>query len=124
MYELIQGGTGNKAVFRNRYRIMDSLEEKLEEKLEQVMVRCFHAHVFAKDEDGTNWCYTDADAETFHKLVQRARCEMLSDEKDVCFMAYDEYMDLEFRTYFMEFLETNGKRPLVPMGNAATDANQ
>lgn len=43
-----------------------------------------------EDEAGTLWCYTNASSDTFHKVVQRARCEKRTKETGIFFVTTRE----------------------------------
>lgn len=117
MYGFVQKGTDKKKLFRKRYRVAEDLKSPLE----NVMTRCFHPHLII-EEDGQLWCYTNASADVFHKLVLRARCEKESRENDVCYMTYGEYMDLGYRMAFMDFIEDNSSRIFVAKDHAMLKA--
>ena len=115
MYRFKQAGTGEKRSYRKRYKVASDLVQYLD----TVMTRCLHPHLIIKDSEGNYWCYTNASSDVYHRLVKRARCEKKSDEDGFCYMTGSEFMNLDFRTAFLDFLEKNASRPLKAEDGAA-----
>lgn len=110
-YTLVQQDTGARKRFRKKYKVAEDLVVHLS----SVMDRCIHPCLIIPDDEGQYWCYTNDPSGVFHKLVQRARCEQMSDRDGVCYMSRREYNDLSFRTSFTSFVSDNSTRALVPL---------
>lgn len=111
MYTLMQPDTGARRRFRKRYKVAKDLVGHLS----SVMERCIHPCLIVPDEEGTYWCYTNEPSGVFHKLVQRARCEQMSDRDGVCYLSRSEYNSTSFKTAFVNFKQDNALRPVVPL---------
>ena len=74
----------------NRYKISENLGDKV--------TRILHRHLYTFrsqwDKDGTEWVYTNCPSDTFHKIVQRAKCELVSEEKGVFYVTREESKDI------------------------------
>lgn len=71
---------------KRRYRVNPSLKHYVR----RVLIRSFYSCKMREDEAGTLWCYTNASSDTFHKVVQRARCEKRTKETGIFFVTTRE----------------------------------
>lgn len=61
---------------RKSYRVSPGLKPLVR----RILLRSFYTCRMHSDEDGTIWCDTNASSDTFHKIVQRAKCEKKTEE--------------------------------------------
>lgn len=73
-----------------KYKVSDNLGDKV--------TRILHRHLYTFrsewDENGTEWVYTNCPSDTFHKIVQRAKCELISEEKGIFYITREESKDV------------------------------
>lgn len=85
-----------------KYRISPGLKKYVR----KVLIRCFYS-CRMEQEDGCWWCYTNASSDTFHRIVQRARCEKVSDETGTFYVTYSEAKDTLLMPLLLEQAKTN-----------------
>lgn len=59
-----------------RYRVSNSLKKYIR----HILIRSFYRYHFVTDDDGQCWCVTNATSDAFHQIVQRAKCEKVTEE--------------------------------------------
>ena len=59
-----------------KYRISKSMKPYIRRRIEE--------------KDGQIWCHTNASSDTFHKIVQRAKCEKASSEDGIFYVTAKE----------------------------------
>lgn len=56
------------------------ISEELKPYIRKILIRSFYQCKMTKDADNNLFCITNASSDTFHKIVQRAKCEKMSKE--------------------------------------------
>lgn len=56
------------------------VSKELKPFVRRILARSFYKCKMIPDEHGQVWCYTNATSDTFHRVVQRAKCEKKSKE--------------------------------------------
>lgn len=69
------------------YKVSTSLKPYVNRILRQ----SFFYSTMREDTEGQAWCQTNAPSDTFHNVVQRAKCQRLSAEKGVLCMTSNEF---------------------------------
>lgn len=59
----------------NKYRVSEGLKYYIR----RILVRSFYS-CYMFEQNGMIWCKTNASSDTFHRIVQRAKCEKVSME--------------------------------------------
>ena len=62
------------------------VSKELKPFVRRILARSFYKCKMIPDEHGQVWCYTNATSDTFHRVVQRAKCEKKS--KETGFLQY------------------------------------
>lgn len=62
-----------------KYRVSTELKPYIR----KILIQSYHSCRMSKDDDGQEWCETDASSGVFHRIVQRAKCEKATDETGV-----------------------------------------
>lgn len=73
-----------------KYKVSDNLGDKVT----RILYRHLYTFRSEWDENGTEWVYTNCPADTFHKIVQRAKCELISEEKGIFYITREESKDV------------------------------
>lgn len=68
-----------------KYRISKSMKPYIR----RILVRSFY-RCRIEEKDGQIWCHTNASSDTFHKIVQRAKCEKASSEDGIFYVTAKE----------------------------------
>lgn len=72
-----------------KYRVSPELKKYVR----RVLHWCYCSCRMETADDGTIWCYTNASSNTFHKIVQRAKCLKRGDETGLCYLTSEECKD-------------------------------
>lgn len=80
-----------------KYRV----SKELKKYLRRVLVLSRATWHMETDENGQCWCYTTLSSNHFHRLVQRAKCEKITEETGVLHVTFKESRDIAFVTYLM-----------------------
>lgn len=59
-----------------KYRVSQALKPYIR----RLLIKSFHSCRMTEDEDGQIWCMTNMSSDSFHRLVQRAKCEKVTEE--------------------------------------------
>lgn len=71
------------------------ISKELELYIIQILKRGYYHWDSEFDEDAnTQYIYTNCPADTFHKIVQRAKCELISEEKGIFYITREESKDV------------------------------
>ncbi len=70
----------------------------IEKGLGNKVTRILHRHLYdfcsEWDEHGTEWVYTNCSSKGFKKIVERAKCELVSERKGVFYISLEESKDM------------------------------
>ena len=80
--------------FRKRYRISDELRNNIE----VIMKRTMNDYIISNDEHSGSYIWTNISSGKFHKVVCRARCELLYKKTGIFYFTQEEYDDAFLRT--------------------------
>ena len=79
------------------YKVSHALKPFVNRILRQSYHDC---HMYT-DRNGQVWCKTNASSDTFHRVVQRAKCQKMSTEEGVLCMTSEEFNDPYMRSSIM-----------------------
>lgn len=80
------------------YRVSSDLKNFVR----RVLVRSFYSCRMTKDKNGQWYCTTNASSDTFHKIVQRAKCEKLTKETGAFHVTNRERNNELYLTYLLD----------------------
>lgn len=59
-----------------KYRVSKGLKKYIR----HILIRSYYRYRFVSDDEGQCWCITNATSDAFHQIVQRAKCEKITEE--------------------------------------------
>ena len=87
-----------------KYKVSDSLKNYVR----RILTRSFYSCRMVRDETGQVWVYTNCSSNTFHRVVQRAKCEKASKEMDTFLVTKEEAGNLFLLRSLMDMANVKG----------------
>ena len=78
------------------------VSKELKPYIRRILVRSFYKCKLVPDTEGRYWCYTNANSDTFHRIVQRAKCEKKTKETGFLQFTAKEANNALFRSAMMD----------------------
>lgn len=76
---------------------------ELKKYVRRILLRSFYTCHMYTDEEGQDWCATNCPSDSFHRIVQRAKCEKASEESGNFYVTAKEACNQAYLTGLMEF---------------------
>lgn len=84
--------------------------KELKKYIRRILCRCFYHFRFTENTDGNTYCYTNCSERAFEKVIDRAKCERLSEQNGMLCLTEREAEDVAFK---IEMQRITGKTAFV-----------
>nr|WP_303181816.1 hypothetical protein [Lachnoclostridium phocaeense] len=96
------------------------VSRELKPYIRRILVRSFYKCKLILDPAGQYWCYTNANSDTFHRIVQRAKCEKKTSETGLLQFTAKEANNALFRSAMMDLTKESAYQVIDDVSGART----
>ncbi len=86
------------------------VSKELKKYIRRILCRCFYSFHFEENTDGNTYCYTNCPENAFYKVVDRAKCERLSERNGKLYLTEKEAQNVGFQ---IEMQRITGKNSFL-----------